>query len=206
MRRNGRWCGSLILPWGSPRSAADLVSARRLVLVGLAVFTAASLTAGLAGGAAVLIGARMIQGLGAALLSPAALSVVATTFHGPERNRALGVWAAFGGTGSAVGVLVGGVLTAGPGWEWIFYVNVPVGLTLLALLPGALPDAARTGHRGVLDVPGALLVTSATATAIYGLTNAGDDGWGAPATLLPCAAGLCSTPRSPCSSAGRRRR
>ncbi|GAB2934729.1 MFS transporter [Streptomyces mayteni] len=179
--------GGLMLLGGR---AADLFGARRLVLAGLAVFTAASLTAGLAGGAAVLIGARMLQGVGAALLSPAALSVVATTFHGPERNRALGVWAAIGGTGSAVGVLVGGLLTAGPGWEWIFYVNVPIGLALLALLPGALPVTARATHRGALDVPGALLVTSATAAAIYGLTRAGDDGWSAPATLVPLAAGL----------------
>ena len=179
--------GGLMLLGGR---ATDLFGARRLLLVGLTVFTAASLTAGLAGGAAVLVGARMLQGAGAALLSPAALSVVATAFHGPERNRALGVWAAIGGTGSAVGVLVGGLLTAGPGWEWIFYVNVPIGLVLLALLPGALPATARPTRRAALDVPGALLVTAATATTIYGLTNAGDDGWGAPATLVPLAAGL----------------
>ncbi|MHA6632163.1 MFS transporter [Pseudonocardia sichuanensis] len=96
---------------------ADVVGARRTLLVGLALFTVASLVCGLAPSGEVLIGGRAVQGLGAALLSPGALAIITTTFHGPERNRALGVWAAIGGTGAAAGVLFGGLLTAGPGWQ-----------------------------------------------------------------------------------------
>ncbi|MCZ0980469.1 MFS transporter [Streptomyces diastatochromogenes] len=118
---------------------ADALGARRVLLTGLALFTAASLACGLAPDATVLLAGRAAQGIGAALLSPAALALVTTAFHGPERARALGVWAAVGGTGSAVGVLLGGALTAGPGWPWIFYVNVPTGLALLATLPRLLP-------------------------------------------------------------------
>ncbi|WP_433888036.1 MFS transporter [Streptomyces sp. CA-111067] len=169
---------------------ADTFGARRTLLTGLTVFTAASLTAALAGGAGVLLGARMAQGVGAALLSPSALALVTTTFHGPERAKALGVWAGIGGTGSAVGVLLGGALTSGPGWSWIFYVNVPVGVLILALLPRLVPAGPR--RPAPLDIPGALLVTAGTAGLIYGLVKAGDAGWGAPATLLPLAgAALC---------------
>ncbi|RIQ32480.1 MFS transporter [Jiangella rhizosphaerae] len=192
---------------------ADLVGARRVVLAGLTLFATASLVSGLAWNAESLIGGRLAQGAGAALLSPAALSIVATTFHGAERNRAFGVWAALGGAGSAAGVLVGGLLTAGPGWSWIFYVNVPVGIVLVVLLARLLaparPDdgpahSARAGaaHRASgrpgdggqrprrLDVPGAVLVTGGTAALIYGLVNAGDDGWTGSATVVPVAAAL----------------
>lgn len=171
---------------------ADVLGARRTLLAGLAVFTAASLVSGLAGSAPVLIGGRIAQGAGAALLSPAALSLVTTSFHGPARSRALGVWAAIGGTGSAIGVLVGGALAAGPGWSWVFYVNVPVGLVLLAALPVFVPPRAPRPSAGTarLDVPGAVLVTAGTGALIYGLVKAGDGGWGAPATLLPLAAAV----------------
>ncbi|MGW8762267.1 MFS transporter [Streptomyces sp. NPDC055815] len=160
---------------------ADALGARRTLLSGLALFTAASLACGLAPNATVLISGRIAQGVGAALLSPAALALVTTTFHGPERARALGVWAAVGGTGSAVGVLLGGALTAGPGWPWIFYVNVPTGLALLATLPKVLRKDRPTRAPGHLDIPGALLVTTATAALVYGLVRAGDEGW----TVLP---------------------
>ncbi|MFE2559643.1 MFS transporter [Streptomyces sp. NPDC059352] len=167
---------------------ADALGARRVLLAGLALFTAASLACGLAANAPVLLGGRIAQGVGAALLSPAALALVTTAFHGAERAKALGAWAAIGGTGSAVGVLLGGALTEGPGWPWIFYVNVPVGLALLVALPKVLPphDPARprTG-RARLDVPGALLVTTATGALVYGLVRAGDSGWTSAATLLP---------------------
>src|SRR6266542_3439864 len=123
--------GGLMLLGGR---AADLFGARRVVLTGLLLFTAASLVSGLATGAGSLIGGRVAQGIGAALLSPAALSVITTMFHGAERNKARGVWAAHGGSGSAAGVLLGGVMTAGPGWQWIFYVNVPVGVLVFAAL------------------------------------------------------------------------
>ncbi|MFE5852575.1 MFS transporter [Streptomyces sp. NPDC056500] len=161
---------------------ADALGARRTLLAGLAIFTAASLFTGLAQNAPALIGGRVAQGVGAALLSPAALAIVATGFHGAERNKALGVWAAIGGTGSAAGVLLGGALTAGPGWPWVFYVNVPVGLALLAALPALVPARAPRPVR--LDIPGALLVTTATGTLIYGLVRAGDSGWSDPLTLL----------------------
>ncbi len=171
--------GGLMLLGGR---AADLFGARRVVLTGLLLFTAASLVSGLATGAGSLIGGRVAQGIGAALLSPAALSVITTMFHGAERNKALGVWAALGGSGSAAGVLLGGLLTAGPGWQWIFYVNVPVGVLVFAALARMLPSS-RPARRERLDVPGAVLVTAGTATAIYALVNAGDRGWTSFATL-----------------------
>jgi EmrB/QacA subfamily drug resistance transporter len=162
---------------------ADAFGARRTLLAGLALFTAASLMCGLAGSGAVLIAGRALQGVGAALLSPAALAVITSTFHGPRRGRALGVWAAIGGTGAALGVLLGGVLTAGPGWAWVFFVNVPIGLLVLAALAAVVP--ATPGRPDRLDVPGALTVTAATALLIYGLVTAGDAGWGAAGTVLP---------------------
>ncbi|GAA2264863.1 MFS transporter [Streptomyces atrovirens] len=162
---------------------ADALGARRTLLAGLALFTAASLATGLAQNAPTLLGSRIGQGVGAALLSPAALSIVTTTFHGAERNKALGVWAAIGGTGSAAGVLLGGALTDGPGWQWVFHVNVPVGLLLLIALPALVP--ARAPQPARLDIPGALLVTTGTAALIYGLVEAGDTGWTAPSTLVP---------------------
>ncbi|MFF9849062.1 MFS transporter [Streptomyces litmocidini] len=174
--------GSLMLLGGR---LADALGARRVLLAGLILFTAASLLCGLAPNAAVLLSGRAAQGIGAALLSPAALALVTTLFHGPERARAIGAWAAVGGTGSAVGVLLGGALTSGPGWPWIFYVNVPTGLALLAVLPGLLPRNAPTRSARRLDLPGALLVTAATGTLVHGLVRAGDSGWTAPATLLP---------------------
>jgi MFS family permease len=137
----------------------------------------------LGGRAADLLGGRVAQGVGAAMLSPAALSVVTKTFHGEERNKALGVWSALGGGGSAIGVLLGGVLTAGPGWQWVFYVNVPIGLVVLAVLSRTLPADLPHTDRARLDVPGAVLVTAATGTAIYALINAGDRGWLTAATL-----------------------
>lgn len=161
----------------------DAFGARRTLLAGLVLFTAASLVAGLARNAPALLGGRIGQGVGAALLSPAALSVVTTTFHGAERNKALGAWAAIGGTGSAAGVLLGGVLTDGPGWQWVFFINVPVGLLLLAAVPAFVP--ARAPQPARLDIPGALLVTAGTAALIYGLVEAGGAGWADASTLLP---------------------
>jgi EmrB/QacA subfamily drug resistance transporter len=167
---------------------ADALGARRTLLAGLAVFTAASLATGLAGNEAMLLGGRIAQGIGAALLSPAALSIVTTTFHGAERNKALGVWAAIGGSGAAAGVLIGGALTDGPGWQWVFFINVPVGLAVLAALPTFVP--ARTPRPARLDVPGALLVTAGTGSLIYGLVEAGDSAWGDSATVLPLTAAV----------------
>lgn len=177
--------GGLMLLGGK---AADVFGPRRLVLGGLGLFTAASLLAGVAGGAEALLVARALQGVGAAMMSPAALSVIVRTFAGPELSRALGVWSALGGAGAAVGVLLGGLLTAGPGWPWVFYINVPVGaLLLLALLRSVRP---MPGAGGRLDLLGAAIVTVATSAIVYGLVTAGDHGWLSPRTLVPAAAGL----------------
>ena len=165
---------------------ADAVGARRSLLAGLALFTLASLTSGLASSGDVLIAGRIGQGAGAALLSPAALAIVTTTFHGADRTKALGVWAALGGIGSAAGVLLGGVLTAATGWEWVFFINLPAGIALLVALPLTVPAIAPRPTR--LDLPGALLVTTATSALIYGLVKAGDAGWTGPATLTGLAA------------------
>jgi EmrB/QacA subfamily drug resistance transporter len=172
--------GGLMLLGGR---AADLFGSRRVVLTGLIVFTLASLVTGLAGSPEFLLGGRVAQGIGAAMLSPAALSVVTRTFDGEERNKALGIWSAMGGGGSAIGVLLGGLLTAGPGWQWVFYINLPIGLIVFTLLIRMLPADRPSEQQGRLDVPGALLVTAGTGTAIYALINAGDRGWLSAATL-----------------------
>lgn len=163
---------------------ADAFGARRLLLTGLTVFTLASLVTGLAPNASVLIGGRLAQGIGAALLSPAALATVTRTFHGPERNKALGIWAMLGGIGFAAGAMLGGVLTAGPGWNWVFFVNVPVGVGLVVLVPRLLPPSPARGDRRI-DLPGAVLVTAATGSLIYGLIEAGEAGRGPVTTLVP---------------------
>src|SRR6267142_3194339 len=139
--------------------AADLLGRRRLFLVGVVVFTLASLLAGLAWSEASLIGARAIQGLGAAIISPAALSILSTTFtEGRERNVALGVWGAVGGFGAAAGVLLGGILTSALSWSWIFFVNVPVGVASFVLAPILLKESRDASVKS-FDIPGAVLVT-----------------------------------------------
>jgi EmrB/QacA subfamily drug resistance transporter len=168
---------------------ADALGRRRIFLAGLAVFTLASLVSGLAVNATMLVAARAAQGVGAAMLSPSALSIVTTTFHGPDRNRALGVWAAIGGAGAAVGVLLGGVFTAGPGWEWVFFINVPVGAVVAVALPPLIRGLPKP-RSGRVDVPGALVATAGVAAVIYGLVRAGDTGWADARTLIALVAGL----------------
>ena len=148
--------GGLMLLGGK---AADILGPRRVVLAGLTVFVAASLLAGLAGTGEVLLLARALQGVGAAAMSPAALSVIVRTFEGPELTRALGVWSALGGAGAAIGVVLGGLLTAGPGWPWVFFINVPVGILLLIGLVRSVRPLPGSGGR--LDVAA---VTSAAPT------------------------------------------
>ncbi len=163
--------------------AADLLGRRRIFLVGIVVFTVASLLAGLAWSEASLIAARSLQGLGAAIISPAALSILSTTFlEGRERNVALGVWGAVGGFGAAAGVLLGGVLTDALSWEWIFFVNVPVGTAAFVLTPFLLTES-RDAHVKSFDVPGAVLVTGGLSSLVYAITKAGQDGWLAGQTL-----------------------
>jgi EmrB/QacA subfamily drug resistance transporter len=157
--------------------AADLLGRRRVFYVGVAVFTIASALCGFAWSEGVLIGARALQGLGAAIISPAALSIITTMFEeGPERNKALGIWGAIGGSGAAVGVLAGGVLTKYLGWEWIFFVNVPVGVLALALAPRFVRES-RSGRDSTQDIAGAVTVTSGLALLVYGVSNAPAHGW-----------------------------
>ena len=170
--------------------AADLLGRRRIFLVGLAVFTVASLLAGLAWSEASLIGARLFQGLGAAIISPAALSMVSTTFReGRERNIALGVWGAVGGFGAAAGVLLGGILTETLSWSWIFFVNVPVGVAAFALAPFLLTES-RDARVKSFDFPGAVLVTAGLSSLVYAITKAGTDGWLATPTVAFFAASV----------------
>ena len=163
--------------------AADLLGRRRVFYVGVAVFTIASFLCGLAWSEGVLIGARAVQGLGAAIISPAALSIITTSFEeGPERNKALGIWGAIGGSGAAVGVLAGGVLTKYLGWEWIFFVNVPVGALALALAPRFVRES-RSDREHSHDIAGAVAITSGLALLVYGVSEAPSHGWGSAWTL-----------------------
>jgi EmrB/QacA subfamily drug resistance transporter len=182
--------GGLLLLAGR---AADLLGRRRVFMVGLAVFTLASLVCGLASSEGALIAARAVQGIGAAIIAPAALSIVTTTFaEGAERNKALGIWGAVGGSGAAVGVLAGGVLTKYLGWEWIFFVNVPVGALALSLtVPLVHESRAETAERSY-DPLGALTVTGGLALLVYAISKAPDVGWtsGRTIELLAVAAAL----------------
>jgi EmrB/QacA subfamily drug resistance transporter len=164
--------------------AADLLGRRRMFLAGVILFTVASFLCGLAWSESVLIGARAVQGLGAALISPAALSIITTTFEeGPERNKALGIWGAIGGGGAAVGVLLGGVLTKYFGWEWIFFVNVPVGIIAFALAPRFVRES-KVERESSPDVGGAVTVTAGLALLVYAVSKAPEHGWASGWTLL----------------------
>jgi EmrB/QacA subfamily drug resistance transporter len=179
--------GSLLLFGGR---AADLLGRRRVFLTGLGVFTASSLASALAGTAATLYAARMGQGLGAAMLSPAALSIITTTFHGSRRAKALAAWGAVGGAGAAIGVLVGGVLTELADWRMIFYVNLPVAAVLaLAALRFVPADTKKPQWRG-LDLRGAVLATTSLAVIVYGITQADGAGWTSAQTLVTGFAGI----------------
>jgi EmrB/QacA subfamily drug resistance transporter len=163
--------------------AADLFGRRRVFVVGVVVFTAASFACGLASSETVLIVSRAVQGLGAAIISPAALSIIITTFpEGAERNKALGIWGALGGAGAAVGVLAGGLLTKYFGWEWIFFVNVPVGVIALLLSPRFVRES-RAEHETSPDVAGAVTVTAGLALLVYAISKAPDHGWGSTWTI-----------------------
>jgi EmrB/QacA subfamily drug resistance transporter len=154
-----------------------------LFVGGLILFSAASLLSGLAWSDSALIVARAAQGLGAAVITPAALAILMTTFQeGRERNTALGVWGAVGAFGAVAGVLLGGILTDALSWEWIFYINVPVGLAAVALTPLLLAESRDTQMRS-FDVPGAVLVTSGMVTLVYAITQANQFGWGSVETI-----------------------
>jgi EmrB/QacA subfamily drug resistance transporter len=158
---------------------SDILGRRRLFLAGLVLFTLSSFLAGMAWSEGSLIAARSLQGLGAAIISPAALSILTTTFReGRERNIALGVWGAVGGFGAAAGVLLGGVLTDALSWEWIFFVNIPVGAAGFALAPFLLAESRDAAVRS-FDALGAVLVTGGLMTLVFAITQANDYGWGA---------------------------
>jgi EmrB/QacA subfamily drug resistance transporter len=163
---------------------ADLIGRRRIFMLGLALFTVSSLLDGLAWSEGSLITFRALQGLGAALLAPAALSILTTTFsEGRERNLALGIWGAASGSGGAAGVLLGGALTSALSWSWIFFINVPVGLAVLAVSPWLLRESrAGLGHRH-FDIAGAATITGGLMLLVYALTRASQDGWATGSTM-----------------------
>jgi len=163
---------------------ADLLGRRRMFIAGLILFAGASLAGGLAQSDIWLISARAVQGLGAALLSPAALSLVTVIFaEGAERNKALGVWGAVAGSGGAAGVLLGGMLTQWAGWEWVLFVNVPIGLAAAFFAPRLLPESRNAGARH-FDVAGAVTVTAGLSLLVYTLVNANQAGWSSAETLI----------------------
>jgi EmrB/QacA subfamily drug resistance transporter len=165
--------------------AGDLLGRRRMFLIGVTLFAAASLVCGLATSSGMLVAARAIQGLGAAVVSPATLSIITTTFdEGAERNKALGIWGAMGGSGAAAGVLFGGILTKYLGWEWIFFVNVPVGALVLLLAPRVVRESRAPGERRGFDVVGASSVTAGVALLVYAISKAPVDGWGDAKTVI----------------------
>src|SRR5437667_6323542 len=162
---------------------ADLFGRRRLFVAGLVVFSVSSLLSGLAWSEASLIGFRALQGLGGALLAPATLSILMTTFReGRERNRALGIWGAASGSGGAAGVLLGGLLTSYLSWSWIFFINVPVGIAVITAAPLLLGESRGQGHRH-FDVAGATSVTAGVMLLVYAMTRATQEGWGSIPTL-----------------------
>jgi len=170
---------------------ADRLGRRRLFFAGTLLFGLASLGAGLAPSFGFLVGARLVQGAGSALVAPAALSLVTVIFEeGEARNKALGVWGAISGTGGAAGLIMGGVLTTGLDWRWVFFVNLPVVATALFLTPRLLPEATGERAEGSFDVTGAVSVVAGVGALIYGFVQAGNHGWGSSHTDVALAAGV----------------
>ncbi len=164
---------------------ADLFGRRRMFMTGLGLFAVASLVCGLAGSPAMLLVGRAAQGLGAAITAPAALSIITTIFpEGRERNRALGVWTAVAAAGGAAGLVLGGVITDGLGWEWVFLVNVPIGLLGVALAPLLLAESRSPAASRQVDLAGAVTVTGGLVLLVYGFTRAEEVGFGSYATLI----------------------
>src|SRR5215471_423436 len=184
-QQNLQWVASgYILTYGG--FLGDLLGRRRMLLAGLAVFAASSLTAGLANSAGLLVAARLVQGIGAAFMAPAALSALTTSFReGRDRNTALGAWGAVSGMAAAAGVFLGGVLSQGPGWRWVFFVNPPI-CVMVAAGALALLAADRGGRisRTAFDSQGAVLVTGGMLLLVYSLVRAPIVGWGSVQTLL----------------------
>ena len=170
--------------------AADLLGRRRVLVAGITLFGLASLVGGFADTSTVLVGARLVQGVGAALTIPATLSIITTTFtDGPDRHKAFGAWAAVGGLASAVGVLLGGVLTEGPGWRWVMFINPVICAILLPAIYALIPDDRPAARRRGFDLVGTVLATGAMLLLVYTLVEAPDRGWDATRTI----AGLAGT-------------
>ena len=164
---------------------ADLLGRRRMFMLGLVVFSLASFAGGIAQSEGWLIAARAVQGLGAAIVSPAALSIITVTFaEGAERNRALGIWGAVAGAGGAAGVLLGGILTSGLSWRWVLFVNVPIGLIAALLAPRTLRESRAEDGTTTFDLPGAVTVTAGLSLLVYAVVDTVNSGWGSTATLL----------------------
>jgi EmrB/QacA subfamily drug resistance transporter len=164
--------------------AADLLGRRRILMIGLSLFTAASLGAGLAASESFLIAMRALQGLGAAMLIPAALSSVRNMFaEGPERNKALGIWGALGAGGASVGIILGGLLTRYAGWQYVFLINVPIGASALMLAPRLVPESRLDTARRSYDPFGAVTVTAGLVLLVYAISQAPRFGWGATRTI-----------------------
>jgi EmrB/QacA subfamily drug resistance transporter len=180
--------GTLLLLGGR---IADVIGRRRMLLAGVGLFTLASLACGLASSTAVLIAARAVQGLGAAAMTPAALSILMRTFpEGAERNKAIGAWGAAGGIGATAAWIIGGPLIDGPGWAWVFWINVPIGVAIAALAVGLLPESRDTTARREFDIAGALSVTTAVGVLVYAIVDAPSAGWGSTKTVALLAASL----------------
>jgi EmrB/QacA subfamily drug resistance transporter len=183
--------GGLLLLGGR---SADLLGRRRMFMVGVALFAASSLLCGLAWSDQVLVAARVLQGIAAAILAPTALSLLTTIFEeGPERNKALGIWGGIGGVGATSGLLIGGPVTDGLGWEWVFFINVPVGLGVLALCPVLLPESRAPVTRRVYDLGGAVTITAALVLLVYAVSEAPDVGWTGAQTIGSIAAAVALT-------------
>lgn len=164
---------------------ADLFGRRRILLAGTAIIGISSAVAGLSQHSELLVGARFAQGIGAALMLPAALSILTTSFnHGSDRSTALGVWGGVAGLGAASGLVLGGVITQGPGWRWVFYVNVPVCVLLLIAVPTLIANDRRNAVRGSFDILGTAMATLGLMLLVYGLTQAPDQGWTSARTII----------------------
>src|SRR2546421_6919914 len=164
--------------------AADLLGRRRVLVAGTVVIGVSSLIGGFAGSEGVLVGARLAQGLGAAMMLPAALSILTTTFkEGSERNTALGVWGAVAGLASAVGVLLGGLLTDGPGWRWVMFVNPLAAVLVLGGIFWLISGERRRARLADFDFRGAVLATGGVLLLVFALVKAPDQGWGATSTI-----------------------
>jgi EmrB/QacA subfamily drug resistance transporter len=173
--------GGLLLLGGR---AADLLGRRRIFIAGLALFSIASAACGFANSEALLIAARAVQGVGAAMVSPAALAILVTTFEeGAERNKALGIWGAIAGTGGAAGVLLGGVLVQYLSWSWIFFINVPVGLAVIIAAPRYLRESKIETESRSFDLGGAITATAGMSLLVYALVSTVDHSWGSPRTI-----------------------